>query len=331
MGGGGNGLDDGVWVIQEVFFDRPVHSPAAAKVAQQSEKAIGLRGDGRVVAGILDFFKERDVPPIRFALGLLAPHQVGDGQKGDLSTAIDAHLRAGIERFEIPQEVVANPELQPLFTAIGQAADFEAGEVAASPYRFLADRAQRLDSRQPQLVRGGNRSHEVEIGGVAVDSVVADGVPAHDQCLDPGVLKRTRDEGKFLVGRHHRESSQRRLPCDIRSFTASCRSNALSSNSTARRARSGKWASRNISSASDAVNACPPSNSSSISEWTDSDGIGLAMAQVYHDLHDLSEIKRPRPGLVVVGSAPIYPQGSSAAPLYHPFLPSLYSPHPNVP
>ena len=91
--------------------------------------------------GVLNLFKQGDVQPIRFTLGFLALEEVGNREKGDLVSPICSDFRSGFEALKITQQVVANPELQPLLTPVGQATDLEARKVPVPPDGFLANSA----------------------------------------------------------------------------------------------------------------------------------------------------------------------------------------------
>src|SRR5439155_1688009 len=92
---------------------------------------------------------------------------------------------------------------------------------------------------------------EVEIDGVAVQAVEPDGVPAHDQAVQPDGFQRGDDLGQAGFGAHRIESSQPRLPCARTRFRRGClASSSLLKGPRSRARTSGIAASGYFSSAS---------------------------------------------------------------------------------
>jgi hypothetical protein len=216
VGGMGEGRPEQRRWAQELQGRRAVKSHPAAERGEGRALAAGIRRAGQVPL-VLDFLQQGDVLPVAFALRFLAAQQVGQGKKREPASAVVAFLAPGEQLLKGRQQMVAPPEFQPFFPAIGQPADDEAAEVARAPGgAFLqgsAGKQWRADERFAQRREVCQGQVQVEIQRVAVHAVEPNGMAAHHEVTQSEFVQGRGELRESGLGVHHSESSRGRLPC----------------------------------------------------------------------------------------------------------------------
>src|SRR5262249_45444338 len=122
------------------------------------------------------------------------------------------------ELRERGEQVIAAPELQPLLLAVGQVAEEKTPERPGPPAVPLDGAGAREEARpgEPagEVVPAVGREGQVEVVGLPLQAVEADGVAAHDEAAEADAFQGRDDGGEPFPGVQSTASSHPRLPCE---------------------------------------------------------------------------------------------------------------------
>jgi hypothetical protein len=114
--------------------------------------------------------------------------------------------------------VVATPEFKPLFLTIGQVAEEKASKCPRSPAvpfdRAGARKDVRSDEPIGEVIPTVGREGEVEVVGMSLKAIEANGMASHDKAAEASGLQSGDDGGEPFLGVQSSASSHPRLPCD---------------------------------------------------------------------------------------------------------------------